>query len=119
MILAANHESLIDPWILGLATPRPIRYMAKAELWRNPVARFVLNQFGTFPVERDGGDRIAISRAAQLLAGGEALNGFMSSAEDNSVVPCAGFARGPGRNSGCGEPSALRTVQTSSFSLIG
>ncbi len=34
-ILVANHESLFDPWILALATPRPIRYMAKAELWRH------------------------------------------------------------------------------------
>ena len=32
VILVANHESMIDPWLLGLATPRPIRYMAKAEL---------------------------------------------------------------------------------------
>ena len=35
VILVANHESMIDPWLLGLATPRPIRYMAKAELWRS------------------------------------------------------------------------------------
>ncbi len=36
VILVANHESLIDPWLLGLATRRPIRYMAKAELWTTP-----------------------------------------------------------------------------------
>jgi 1-acyl-sn-glycerol-3-phosphate acyltransferase len=24
-ILVANHESLIDPWLLGLVTRRPIR----------------------------------------------------------------------------------------------
>src|SRR6266446_262455 len=35
---------------------------------------------------------------------------FMSFADDNSVVPCAGIARGSGQNSDYGEPSALRTV---------
>jgi 1-acyl-sn-glycerol-3-phosphate acyltransferase len=34
-ILVANHESVIDPWVLALATPRSIHYMAKAELWEN------------------------------------------------------------------------------------
>ena len=36
-VLAANHESLADPFFLGVATTRPIHYMAKAELWRNPI----------------------------------------------------------------------------------
>src|SRR4051812_23116440 len=35
-ILVANHESLIDPWFLSLATRRRVRFMAKAELWRYP-----------------------------------------------------------------------------------
>ncbi len=76
VILVANHESIIDPWILGLATPRPIRYMAKSELWGIPGVRFVMEKFGTFPVERGGGDAIAISRGAQLLEQGEVLGIF-------------------------------------------
>lgn len=76
VILVANHESLFDPWILALATPRQVRYMAKAELWRfRPVAR-VLESFGAFPVERGAGDTTAISRAAELLRDGEVLGIF-------------------------------------------
>ena len=63
VILVANHESMIDPWILGLATPRPIRYMAKAELWSYPLLRTIMHWFGTFPVERGVGDRAAVGRA--------------------------------------------------------
>lgn len=75
-ILAANHESLIDPWILGLVTPRPIRYMAKSELWSYPILRSVMNGFGTFPVERGGGDTDALGVAGRLLRNGEVLGIF-------------------------------------------
>jgi 1-acyl-sn-glycerol-3-phosphate acyltransferase len=76
VILVANHESLIDPWLLGLVTRRPIRYMAKAELWNYPVLRTVMEWFGTFPVSRGSGDRGAVGRAEQLLAEGEVLGMF-------------------------------------------
>lgn len=76
VILVANHESMFDPWILALVTPRHVRYMAKAELWRfRPVAR-VLESFGAFPVERGTGDATAMSRAATLLRSGEVLGIF-------------------------------------------
>jgi 1-acyl-sn-glycerol-3-phosphate acyltransferase len=76
LILVANHDSMLDPWILGLATPRPIRYMAKAELWSFPVLRTIMEWFGTFPVDRGLGDLAAVDRGAELLAGGEVLGMF-------------------------------------------
>ena len=76
VVLVANHESLIDPWFLSLATPRPVRYMAKAELWNYPILRWVMEKFGTFPIERTGGDGVGISRASDLLSEGEALGMF-------------------------------------------
>ena len=75
-ILVANHESLIDPWILGLATPRPIRYMAKAELWNYPVLRTVMDAFGTFPVSRGKGDVDALGAGGRLLRAGQVLGIF-------------------------------------------
>jgi 1-acyl-sn-glycerol-3-phosphate acyltransferase len=75
-ILVANHESLIDPWVLSLVTPRPIRYMAKAELWNYPMLRQAMELFGTFPVERGTGDRNAVGQAARLLAADEVLGMF-------------------------------------------
>ena len=75
-ILVANHDSMIDPWLLGLVTKRPIRFMAKAELWRYPVVRNVMDGLGTFPVSRGIGDRGAVGRAGDLLARGELLGMF-------------------------------------------
>ncbi len=95
VILVANHESLFDPWILALATPRPVRYMAKAELWRfRPVAR-VLDSFGTFPVERGAGDATAISRAAELLREGEVLGIFPQGTSKR--LPSRPYRRGAAR----------------------
>jgi 1-acyl-sn-glycerol-3-phosphate acyltransferase len=75
-IIVANHESLLDPWILSLATPRRVRFMAKAELWRYPVVRWAMEAYGTFPVERGSGDTGAMARAGELLEEGELLGMF-------------------------------------------
>ena len=75
-ILVANHESVIDPFVLGLATPRIVRFMAKAELWRSSTVRAVMEGFGAFPVDRGRGDFDAFSRAGRLLAAGEILGIF-------------------------------------------
>ncbi len=76
VILVANHESLFDPWLLALATPRPVRYMAKSELWRYPLIGRTLDAFGAFAVERGTGDSTAISKAAELLRRGDVLGMF-------------------------------------------
>jgi 1-acyl-sn-glycerol-3-phosphate acyltransferase len=75
-IFVANHESLIDPWFLCLATPRRVRFMAKAELWRYPGIRWAMEAYGTFPVERGNGDTGAMTLAGELLAEGEVLGMF-------------------------------------------
>src|SRR6478672_1004958 len=75
-ILVANHESMIDPWLLGLVTPRPVRFMAKAELWEHAATRWVMEGFGAFPVSRGLGDRDAVGHGAELLAAGEVLGIF-------------------------------------------
>ncbi len=76
VILVANHESMFDPWLLALVTRRPVRYMAKAELWRAPLLGPILDAFGAFPVERGTGDGSAMSRAASLLHDGEVIGIF-------------------------------------------
>jgi 1-acyl-sn-glycerol-3-phosphate acyltransferase len=94
-ILVANHESLIDPWILCLATPRRVRFMAKAELWRTPGLRWLMDAYGTFPVERGSGDTGAMSRAGELLDRGELLGMFPrgTSKPDGNRVWHRGAAR--------------------------
>jgi 1-acyl-sn-glycerol-3-phosphate acyltransferase len=75
-IVVANHESLVDPWFLSVATPRRVRFMAKAELWKYPLLRQAMDAYGTFPVERGAGDTGAMRIAGELLDQGELLAMF-------------------------------------------
>jgi 1-acyl-sn-glycerol-3-phosphate acyltransferase len=75
-ILAANHASVFDPFILGVATPREIHYMAKAELFRWRLLAAAMRSFNGFPVERGGGDQAAMSEAGRLLIGGAVIGIF-------------------------------------------
>ncbi len=64
-IVVANHDSLSDPFFLGAAVDRPLRFLAKRELWRNGLVGRVLDGLGAIPVERSRGDVGAVAVAAQ------------------------------------------------------
>lgn len=72
-ILCCSHRSNFDPVVVGLAVPRPLRFMAKAELFRIPLFRSLIRALGAFPIHRGIGDRQALQRAENLLREGELL----------------------------------------------
>lgn len=77
IIVAPNHKSDWDPPLIGVAFKiRIIHYMAKEELFKNPVFGWVLRQFGTFPVKRGTVDRTAIRQAMKELKAGNSLGIF-------------------------------------------
>lgn len=72
-VLAPSHRSMLDiPW-LAMATPRRIRFMGKAPLFRVPVLGWLFRVLGGFPVERDGSDRGPLRDSLQILRAGEPL----------------------------------------------
>src|SRR4029079_1061792 len=75
-VVAGNHESQVDPFIMGIATPRVVHYMAKAELWDNGVVGTFMNGFGAFPVKRGSGDTNALEYALAMLDRGELVGMF-------------------------------------------
>jgi 1-acyl-sn-glycerol-3-phosphate acyltransferase len=68
-ILAPNHKNFLDPFFIGIVTPRPVRYMAKIELFRG-VLGWLLLRLGAFPVRRGGADAEAIQTARTILSAG-------------------------------------------------
>lgn len=75
-IVVANHDSLTDPLFLGVAVGRPLRFLAKRELWRNRLAGWILDRLGGIPIERRRGDVGAVAAAARALDAGAAVAVF-------------------------------------------
>ena len=73
VLLASNHRSFLDPFVIGMIARRPMYYVAKRELFANPFVAWWLNALGAFPVDRGAGDREAIETAKAILARGDAV----------------------------------------------
>jgi 1-acyl-sn-glycerol-3-phosphate acyltransferase len=71
-IIAPNHKSFMDVFFLGLGTRRHVRYMAKVELFRGPLA-WLLPRLGAFPVRRGEADEDALETARAILDQGGLL----------------------------------------------
>jgi 1-acyl-sn-glycerol-3-phosphate acyltransferase len=73
VILAPNHVSYIDPPTAGSGIFRPVRFMAKIELFQVPVMGFLIRKVGAFPVRQHTADRAALRQALDLLEKGEVV----------------------------------------------
>jgi glycerol-3-phosphate dehydrogenase (NAD(P)+) len=73
VILASNHRSFLDPFAIGCCLGRPIYFVAKQELFKNPVIGWFLNCLGAFPVKRGGSDEESVATSLALLERGEAV----------------------------------------------
>lgn len=72
-IVAANHESVLDPPLLALVTRRPLRFLAKEELWNNRPSAWLMEVLGAVPVARGREGYVAIDRAEDLIRAGEVV----------------------------------------------
>ncbi len=75
-IIAANHIHALDPAVILLTNKRAVKYMAKEELFKNPILRWLAKTFGIFPVKRDGKDLEAIKTSLRILKRKEILGIF-------------------------------------------
>lgn len=73
VLLAANHRSFLDPFIIATMSRRPLYYVAKEELFRNPLQAWFLNGLGAFPVCRGESDEEMLTTARAILARGDAV----------------------------------------------
>lgn len=73
LLLAANHRSFLDPFVIGTLVRRPVYYMAKRELFERRWLAWVLNGLGAFPVDRGAGDRDAMRTAREILQRGDCV----------------------------------------------
>src|SRR4051794_7654160 len=73
LLLASNHRSFLDPFVIGMLVRRPVYYMAKRELFERRWQAWILNALGAFPVDRGQGDSAAIDTARAILERGDCV----------------------------------------------
>jgi 1-acyl-sn-glycerol-3-phosphate acyltransferase len=73
VIIAANHQTYIDPFWLSLKIKRPVRYLAWSAAFRWPIVGRCLTWFGAWPLALEGSDPAAIRRSLQWLRDGGAV----------------------------------------------
>lgn len=71
-VIAPNHQSFWDIPLVGLALfHRRTHFMAKSELFQNPVFSWIIRALLAFPVKRGAPDRTAIRHAIDMLKQGD------------------------------------------------
>ena len=93
-ILAANHESMLDPPLLALVAAQPLRFLAKEELWRRRPVAWLMDALGGIPVTRGREGHVAIDRAEELLRAGESVAIFPQGSDPRRRLDAR---RGPAR----------------------
>ena len=72
LIVAANHRSFLDPFVIGACLPwrRPMNYLAKVELFERRWQGWLLSRLGAFPIRRGESDEDWVETARQVVERG-------------------------------------------------
>jgi len=73
LIIAANHQSYMDPFLIAVAIRRPVRFLAWRVATEWPVLGRGMKILGAWPLQLEGSDPAAIRRSLQWLRSGGAL----------------------------------------------
>jgi len=67
-VIAANHQTFLDPIFVGACLPWRIRFLARGDLFQNPFFGRLIRYLGAFPIERGSPHKSAYLRCKEILA---------------------------------------------------
>lgn len=73
LVIAANHQTYVDPFWIGSRVKRPIRYLAWNEAFKWPLAGKALELLGAWPISFERGSHTAHKRSLRWLRAGGAV----------------------------------------------
>ena len=76
VLIVSNHQSYLDPPLLGVPLPRPVAFLAKSELFAIKPFAWMIRSLNAFPVRQGKGDVGAMKESIRLLQSGWALTVF-------------------------------------------
>lgn len=92
-VLVSNHQSHLDPPVIGTSAPRRVWFMARVGLFTNPLFARLIRALLAIPIDESTGDIKAIRAATEKLEAGEPVCLFAegSRSPDGAMRP---FKRG-------------------------
>lgn len=72
-IFASNHQSNLDPFLIGIVPFREVYFFAKKELFKHPVMGWLMREWHAFPADRHRADIGAFKTAIRYLKNGSPL----------------------------------------------
>lgn len=85
-LICANHISANDPPFIGSILPFKVNFLAKAELFANPLMKAVFHSVKAIPVRRGKVDRNALAEVEKRLALGESVVVFPEGTRKSAKV---------------------------------
>jgi len=73
LLIIANHQSYLDPPVVGLAMPRRIQYIARRSLFRSRLFGWLIGSLGAAPLDDETSGVGGIKTALRLLKAGKAV----------------------------------------------
>jgi 1-acyl-sn-glycerol-3-phosphate acyltransferase len=96
VILAPNHFSFMDHFLMGAYIRRKVRFMAKSQLFKRPM-QFIYTHGGVFPVRRGARDEEAFITADAILERGGAITMYCEGGRSRTGKVAEQAKRGIGR----------------------
>ncbi len=89
VMLASNHQSYLDPVLVGVRVLRPQTFLAKSELFGIPGFKWLIESLGAIPIQQGKSDRGALVQTVECLQSGHCLNMYPEGARanDGNMMP--------------------------------
>ncbi len=75
-LVVSNHQSELDPWLVGSAVNKKVQWLSKKENFDIPIFKSIIKPFGTIPIKRGGSDTNALDKVRAVLENGGCVGMF-------------------------------------------